>query len=483
MKEILIGRHKELKDLREWGNSERSEFIVVYGRRRVGKTFLVKQAFKNDFTFHFSGSYATPRKEQLLRFALALREQSGDMECPVPQNWTMAFHYLKKLIEQKKRKKKIIFLDELPWLDTPKSGFISALENFWNDWCLWRNDIKLVICGSATSWIINKVIKNKGGLHNRLTHSIQLQPFDLKECEEYFKAYGFAFTRMQIAECYMTMGGIPYYYSLMNKGESLAENIDHLFFSQNAPLKNEFKELYAALFTNSQNYISVINALGKKGLGLTRRQILETSGLANNGDFSKILEDLELCGFIRAYLPFEKETGRKNRSTRMKRDTLFQLIDFYTLFYLKFQREHKTYNDRFWSSMANTPALNSWRGITFEMLCLNHMRQIKRALGIGDVASEVCSWIGKTNDRKVQIDMLINRKDQTVNLCEMKFYNRDFTIDKAYAEELQEKVDIFRESTKTHKAILLTLITTKGLHKNEYSDVVQRLVTLDALFE
>lgn len=487
MKEVLIGREKQVEELREWAHSDRSEFIAIYGRRRVGKTFLVKHTFHNQFTFYFSGSHGLNKKEQLLNFSLALkdfggRNSTGNDNISAVENWVIAFHELRKVVETSRHSKKIIFLDELPWIDTPKSGFIPALENFWNAWAAWRDDIKLIVCGSATSWMINKLIKNRGGLHNRLTHRMLVMPFQLKECEEYFKAYGFKYSRMQIAECYMTMGGIPYYFSLMNKGESLAQNIDRLFFAEEAPLKNEFEDLYRALYKNYQPHIKIIKALAEKGIGLTRQEILEKTKLTNNGDFSKMLEELELCGFIRSYLPFDKNLTAKRKSAKTGRDTLFQLIDFYSLFYLRFHNGFRLHDDRFWEGKSNSPLINTWRGITFEMLCLCNVDKIKDSLGIRDVSTNTCSWIGEVDEVKVQIDMLIDRADNTVNLCEMKFSNREFVINKNYADKLQEKIDIFIEGTSTHKTVLLTLITTKGIKDNAYSHIVQRQVTLDELF-
>lgn len=481
MKEIIIGREKETKDLREWVASERSEFIAVYGRRRVGKTFLIKKSIGEDLLFHFSGSYGQPRKQQLLNFGISFKDQSGSDRIEVPENWTIAFHMISKLIEKSRRSKKIIFLDELPWMDTPKSGFISALEHFWNNFCAWREDVKLIVCGSATSWIINKIINNKGGLHNRLTHRMQVNPFDLRQSEEYFKAYGYRFNRSQIAECYMTMGGIPFYFSLMKRGESLAQNIERLFFCEDATLKDEFRELYRALFKNYQSYVEVIKALAEKGIGLTRKEILERTKLTNNGEFSKILEELELCGFIRSYLPFEKEGKRKKRVEKVSTNTLYQLIDFYTLFYLKFHKYQLTKNQHFWQSTTNSAKIITWRGITFEMLCLCHVRQIKKSLGIADVYSKTCSWYGK-QDPKVQVDLLIDRDDATINFCEMKFTFKEFRIDEAYKESLQNKVNAFIEETGTRKNVLLTLVTTYGIEHNENSFVVQREVMLDDLF-
>lgn len=483
MKDILIGRHKERKELIDWVESDRSEFIAIYGRRRVGKTFLVKKALENRFTFTFSGSYGQSRNYQLLNFSLALRDYSGNQELPVPPNWIMAFHELKTLIVNSENRKKIIFIDEVPWLDTPKSGFIAALENFWNSWASWRDDVKLIVCGSATSWIINKIIRNKGGLHNRVTHTMLLHPFHLKECREYFDTYNFGMSKMQIAECYMTMGGIPYYFSLMDRGESLAQNIDRLFFKPDAPLKTEFENLYRSLYKNYKPYIKIIEALSGKGMGLTRKEILSEVGLINNGEFSRMLEELELCGFIRSYVPFE--SGKKNKYSsgiRTNRDTLYQLIDFYSLFYLEFKRQLNGKNGKFWSNNVNSPKLNAWRGLTFEMLCLYHIDYIKEALGIGDVSTNICSWRGGTEESKAQIDLLIDRKDNAINLCEMKFSQNEYTIDKRDAEILRNRIEIFQKSTGTQKNILLTLITTKGLIANSYSHIIQRLVTLDELF-
>lgn len=482
MKEKLIGRQKEINDLQEWINSDKSEFIAIYGRRRVGKTFLVKMAVKDRFVFHFSGSYGLSRKEQLLNFTLSLRTQFKKANVPMLQNWVEAFHWLSVCAEGSSLKKKVIFLDELPWLDTPKSGFIPALEFFWNNWAFWRNDVKLIVCGSATSWIINKLIKDRGGLHNRLTHRILLMPFNLRECREYFKQYNFGFGEFQVAECYMTMGGIPYYFSLMNPKESLAQNINRLFFSPDAPLKDEFDELYRALFKNYESCIKIIRVLGMKGKGLTRQEILDITKLNNNGEFSKMLEDLEVCGFIRSYLPFEVKESRRRTSERIPKETIFQLIDLYTLFYLRFHKHMKLQDEKFWESNVNTPLLNTWRGLSFEMLALWHIPEIKRALGIADVSAKICSWVGEYNGDKAQIDLLIDRNDGTINLCEMKFSFREFNIDKSYARTLEEKREIFQSATGTHKGILLTLITCKGLQSNSYSGIVNREVTLPELF-
>lgn len=482
MKEILIGRKREKDDLEKWIGSDRSEFIAIYGRRRVGKTFLVKHTIGDKLCFHFSGAYGRSRKEQLQNFALSLRLQSPNAQYDVPENWLVAFHQLRSYLENYPTPQKIVFLDELPWMDTPKSGFVAALENFWNDWASWRDDIKLIVCGSATSWIVKKIINDKGGLHNRITHSLHLKPFHLRECEDYFKAYGFRYSRMQIAECYMALGGIPYYFSLMDKSESVAQNIDRLFFNADGALRNEFYNLFRALFKNFKAYESVVKTLAEKGTGMTRQEILGKSRLEDNGEFSRILENLELCGFIRSYKKFSQATMRRTPHSRTTPDTLYQLVDFFSLFYLRFHEEQEMGNENFWKSAYNSPRLNAWKGISFEMLCLCQIDRIKAAIGIADVSTRTCSWTGSRDGKKVQIDLLIDRKDDTINLCEMKFTHGKFTINKDYAEKLQDKIDVFISETETKKNVLLILITSNGIAPNAYADMVQKEVTLDQLF-
>lgn len=481
--EPIIGREKEIEELRNYIHSDKSEFVAIYGRRRVGKTFLVRHAVEDKFTFFITGVHGATKNEQLINFAIALQKCSKNSELKVEKNWLLAFYSLEKYIETLPEGPKILFFDELPWMDSQKSGFIRALENFWNSWAALRNDIKLIVCGSATSWIINKIIRDRGGLHNRVTHKIKVDPFHLKECEKYFNTYLFPFSRKQIAECYMTMGGIPYYFSLMKRDLSLSENIDMLFFQPDAPLKDEFSDLYRALFKNWEIYLKIVRCLGSKGVGLSRQEILKLTGITDNGAFSNILEELELCGFIRHYPSMIKRDSKNKPLRRKSREILYQLIDFYTLFYLKFIEKGKEKDCHFWSASYNTPILNAWRGQAFEKLCLCHYRELKEALGISAVNTTLYTWRSVKSEPGSQIDLVIDRADDTINLCEIKYYSNIFTIDKKYYMNLENKVDSFIEETKTLKAIILTMITTRGLLKNQYSSIVTRQVVLDELFK
>lgn len=476
MQTKLTGRSAELRELRSYFDSEKSEFIAVYGRRRVGKTFLIRAAAKDNFAFFVTGVYNATKNEQLTNFAIAMTHYSGSGCLEIPENWLLAFYRLSRYLESQPEGVKIVFIDELPWMDSAKSGFVAALENFWNSWASLRNDIKLVVCGSATSWIINKLIRNKGGLHNRLTHHMVIEPFCLRECEEYFSAFGFTYTRSQIAECYMATGGIPYYLSLMDRSMSLAQNLDRLFFSRNAALKDEFNDLYKALFKNASPHIAVVAALAGKGKGLTRLEIIRITGLTDNGALSLVLEELEQCGFIRRYLPFSAEKRQR------KNGILYQLVDFYSLFYYRFIRNNQYQDEHYWTSSLNSPTYRTWSGLSFEMLCLTHLNQIKKALGISGIQANACSWRSSSVENAAQIDLLIDRRDDTINLCEMKYSKGPFIIDKEYSAKLQNKLDAFTTETSTRKSLMLTMVTTCGLKPNSYSGIVQKELVLDDLF-
>lgn len=399
----------------------------------------------------------------------------------MPKNWIIAFYKLSKHLETLPKGNKIIFIDELPWLSTAKSGFLPALENFWNSWVSLRDDIKLVVCGSATSWMIDNLIHSRGGLHNRITHQIVLQPFILNECESYFRAYGFSYSKKQIAECYMVMGGIPYNMSLMDKSKSVAQNIDLLFFAPNASLRDEFSELYHALFKKANSHIQVVTALATKGKGLTRQEIVKATGATDNGALSTMLEELEKCGFIRTYGPFGN--AQKATDKRKKSDALFLLIDFYTLFYFDFIAQNKYHDEQFWTNSYISPLHNTWCGIAFERLCLAHLPQIKKALGISGVNTLTCTWRSTSATKKSQIDLIIDRKDETINVCEMKYSKGKYEINQDYEETLNDRLTTFVQETETKKTVLLTFVTTEGVKQNSHSGSVQCEVVLDDLIE
>lgn len=467
----IIGRKKECELLNQYIDSNESEFIAIYGRRRVGKTFLIRKMFGERLAFYMTGMDNVTMQDQLLNFTLELRKFSGK-DIPVPENWLYAFNSLATYLESLPNGNKIIFMDELPWMDTPKSKFISALEHFWNSWASNRSDIKLIVCGSATSWMIDKLINNRGGLHNRLTHRMAIEPFNLQECEQYFEAKGFGYSLKEIAECYMIMGGIPYYLKQMQKGLSVAQNIDRLFFEIGCALDGEFDNLYRALFKFSENYIRIVEALASKGKGLTRQEIIQQTKLPNNGGLTTMLKELESCGFIRQYEPFAKQ----------KKDILYQLTDFYSLFYFRFIQKNRYRDEHFWTNSLGSGIHRSWSGYAFEMLCLMHIAEIKKALGISGVQSLTSSWRSNSSEEGAQIDLVIDRKDQTVNLCEMKYADRTFVIDKQYDENLRNKIASFREETKTRKSLHLTFVTTYGVKPNAYSGHIQKEVTLEDLF-
>jgi len=471
MKDI-IGRKTEIIRLTDYVNSGKAELVAVYGRRRVGKTFLIKRFFKEKFAFYLSGAENATTKQQLFNFTAALNMYSGK-ENPIAENWQHAFVQLEQYLKGMKTKgRKIIFMDELPWLDNAKSGFLSAFEYFWNAFASSQNDIFLIICGSATSWIMNNIIKNRGGLHNRVTRQILLEPFTLNETELFLKSKKIALSRFQIAECYMIMGGIPYYLEQLEKSLSLSQNIDNLFFKKNSPLQNEYSKLYASLFKSPGNYLKIIETLAQKRKGLTRDEIVKYTKISNGGGLTTMLEELELCGFI----------SINNNFTTKKNLQLYQLTDFYSLFYLHFVRDKKGTNNDYWSSLIGTGKNNAWAGYSFEILCKTHISQIKRALSIGGVVTFTSGWRSRAHENGTQIDVLIDRNDHIINLCEMKYSTKEFVITKNYDRNLHNKRNVFAEETRTKKSVHITMITTYGVKHNEYWNNIQSEVLLDDLF-
>jgi uncharacterized protein len=471
----MIGRQEEIVLLQTLEKSDRSAFVAVYGRRRVGKTYLIRTIFENKMAFQMTGLARTKIDKQLANFHAALvRNFPQYEEKPMARDWFQAFLQLEIALESSAAEKKIIFLDELPWLDSRNSGFIAALEHFWNSWASARRDVLLIVCGSAASWMINNLINNHGGLHNRVTHQMPLDPFTLAECEAFFKRKSAAYDRYQLLQLYMVLGGIPFYLDMVDTAQSAAQNINRLCFTPKGGLRKEFDNLYASLFKNADKHISVIEALAKKAQGLDREYLLKAANLTNNGNSTKILKELEESDFIRRYHTFGKNT----------RDALYQLTDFYSLFYLKFIKSNSVLDADFWLSSLDNPEVRAWSGYAFEQVCLSHLPTIKKALGISGIQTVSSAWLGSYEQQKAQIDLVIDRRDHVITICEMKFSINPYIIDKKYAEELRNKIAIFKQSTRSSKAIFLVFITTFGLVKNEHAlSLVQNSLTMDILFQ
>ncbi len=467
----MIGRIQEVAALREAATADRSRFVVIYGRRRVGKTFLIREAFDYRFTFSHTGMETGSMADQLESFHESLIDQ-GMNPCEVPKNWIQAFGLLKRFLKASTDERKVVFIDELPWMDTPRAKFVSALENFWNGWCSARKDIVLIVCGSATSWMIKKVLKNKGGLFNRANRVIYLKPFTLGECEAYVRERGLSMGRRELAEGYMVFGGAPYYWSLLERSLSLAQNIDRLCFTQGGELTVEFKRLYASVFKRSEKHVKIVEVLGSRKSGMTREEIVASVGLKDSGKFSRILEELEESGFIRIYSPIG----------RVKRGSIYQLVDAYTLFYLTFMRGKPISRSGYWLDGVGSGERLAWEGVAFERVCMWHEREIKSALGIAGVSTNVCAWRSARRNGGAQIDLLIDRKDGVINVCEVKFGTGEFSIGAKYAGELENKLSVLGEETQTDKSLHLTMITVSGVKRNEYSYLVHSQVRLDDLF-
>ena len=469
----IIGREKEKRLLQACFDSGRPEFVAVYGRRRIGKTYLVRQFFEDRFDFYMTGAYNSPRAQQLSTFAKQLSQAAG-AAFPTPGNWNDAFDQLKIHLKSQKKKRVVVFIDELPWLDTRRSGFITALELFWNSWGCMQPQLMLIVCGSATTWMTDKLINGHGGLHNRITRGMHLSPFTLHECELYLQEAGIRYNRYQIAENYMAMGGIPYYLSLLDRSLSMSQNIDALYFTPDAPLRREYDSLFRSLFNDAELYRSVVEVISRKNKGLTLREIKKELKLQDSGRLTEVLKNLISCDFLDKYYSFGK----------VQRDAIYQLTDLYTLFYLRFVNGNNPRDEHRWTNMLDNPARTAWSGYAFEQVCLQHVSQIKRRLGIAGVLTDVCSWFNEGDDgHRDQIDLVIDRRDQVINLCEIKFSRAPFELSRKYIELLNTRLERFRTHTGTRKALHLTMLTTYGLAPNQYSGMIQSEVVLDDLFD
>ena len=472
---MLIGREQEQALLLNLLKSDRSEFVALYGRRRVGKTYLVRETFNYSFAFQHTGILDAPLNEQLSEFRESLYS-AGLPKSPKPRKWSDAFRLLQRLLSSLPEGKKVVFIDELPWMDTPKSNFIRALDHFWNAWATTRKDILLIVCGSATSWIIDNIIMNYGGLHDRVTRQILLRPFTLRECEKYSQKYGLDFTRRQILETYMVMGGIPYYWSFLRSDLSVAQNIDRMFFEENGEMVHEYDALYASLFRHPRPHIAIVTALATRKAGMLREEILAETGLSDNEAFTKALKELEQCSFIRKYTMI----GNKSKGS------LYQLMDNYTLFWFKFIGENTRGETHFWSSNLDTGIYDSWVGLAFERVCLQHLEQIKKAMGLTVVISTAHSWTWKapkgSDEPGVQIDLLIDRNDDVINLCEMKYSKAPYSVSSADLTKMEYRKSVFKRETATKKRVILTMITTFGLMDNAPAADIPVKITIDDLF-
>ncbi len=468
----IIGRKKETALLQNLLNTDKSELVAVYGRRRIGKTFLIREVFKKNILFEITGLHNGTMKDQLKNFhhQIANCFKIQDPSEGIPADWSDAFKMLETCIDKSRvREKKVIFFDEFPWMASMRSKFLTWFENFWNSYCTYRKDLIVVICGSAASYMVKEIIQNKGGLHNRLTQRIRLLPFNLHETKQFLESRKIKFEHYDILLLYMSIGGVPHYLERIKRGLSVAQNIDNLCFEQDSELMNEFNEVFAFLFNNANAHISIIRALGNTNKGLTRAELLNKSKLQQSGFTTNVLNELIESGFVSQYTPYCK----KNRNS------LFRLSDEYCMFYLKFIEPNKSGGKGTWAKLSQKNRFNVWTGFAFETICLKHIQQIKNELGIGSVFTKCSSW----KNELVQIDLVIDRDDNRINLCEMKFHSDVYTLTKADFENLKNKHRYFFEEIKTRKGVYFTFISSYGLKENSYSlNIIENSITMDCLF-
>lgn len=477
---IIIGRKQETAELMNIYHRKQAQLVAVYGRRRVGKTYLIRELFKDNFVFYHTGvSPLELQDTNLIEAQLAAFNSSliqyGEENDVRPKDWTEAFSRLARLIDKaSKDRRAVVFIDEMPWMDTPRSGFMTAFEHFWNGWGAGQEQLMLIVCGSATSWIQDNLINSYGGLYDRVNAEIQLSPFSLNETEQMLKMQNVTLSRYDALQLYMATGGIPMYLSYVQPGFSLAQIIDMLFFNRKAKLKDEFERLFNSIFRSPEPHKAIIRQLAKRHSGYSREEISQTTGIPSGKGLSDVLQALVASDFIEFYKPFGNS----------KRNMMYRLIDPFCLFYLN-QVERRNRGEHFWQDNENSPSLHTWRGMAFENACLSHVHQIKTAMGVGGVSSENYSWTMQSIEGQegMQIDLIIDRSDRVVNLCEMKFVNTEFEVKSDYEMKLRHRLNWMREHVSRRHNVQMTLVTTYGLKYGLHSGIFQRVVTLDSLFE
>lgn len=478
----IIGRRREQEDLLSLYRSKKSEFAAIYGRRRIGKTFLINNVFEEQFAFKhtglspYDGNNKISMADQLQAFHYSLLRFGKDEGSPAPKNWLEAFYQLEKLLTAKADgKKQVVFIDELPWMDTPKSKFIPAFESFYNGWAGARDDIFLIICGSSSSWIIKNIINNKGGLYDRLTCQMKLLPFTLKETEEFLRFKEVEMERYDIVRAYMAFGGIPYYLGYVRPGLSIEQSIDEAVFRENAPLKGEFERLFNTLFTHSDKYIKIVRMLSGRNYGFTRAEISQKTGISVGGGLTVCLEKLAEADFVEAYRPVFSAT----------REDYYRLKDCFCIFWLRFVDGKTGKDSHFWQNNSAAKKIVSWQGIAFEHICMSHLESIRRSLGISGIDTTASNMVilPEKAGEGAQIDLVIKRSDGHVNLCEMKFYSSEASIDQKENLKLRNRKDAFRQRYKVRGTVFLTLVTTFGLKYGTYSSIYSNVLTLEDLFQ
>lgn len=469
----IIGRKREISQLENIANSDRAELVAVYGRRRIGKTYLVKEFFNEKFDYYATGIFEGSQQDEIDAFCDGLYQKQRVAKASI-KSWMDAFSALRQYLKGLRKKRVVVFLDELPWFDVPSGKFLKAFEWFWNSWGSTQDNLKIIVCGSATTWMTDKFISGKGGLYNRTTERIYLAPFDLSESEALLRHCGIDWERSLILDAYMIFGGVPLYLSMLKKEKSIDENVDDLFFREGAPLRNEYDFLFRSLFKDSDYYMRIVDAISSKNMGVSRQDIASQAKVAANGTLTTALKNLVSCDFVRKYNAFGKK----------ERDALYQLTDLSILFFKRFVEKYNGKDERRWTNIIDSPARRVWTGIAFEQVCLLHVWQIKKALGILGVLTEVCSWrfAGDEYNHGTQIDMLIVRRDKVVNLCEMKFSAYEYEISAKYSRELRERCAIFRSVTKCNYALHITFVTPWGLKNNANSGISNSCVVISDLF-
>jgi AAA+ ATPase superfamily predicted ATPase len=443
----FIGRKVEIAQLTALIDLPRPSIAVIYGRRRVGKSELIRHVTQGKNVLSFEGLEGQPKHKQIKNFLFQLSAQSNIREKNI-SDWPDALILLRTLTQDGQW---IIILDEFQWMANYQNELVSVIKMIWEKYLSQNPDLTLILCGSIASFMKSKVLKSSA-LYGRTDYELNLHELNLSEISEFFPGKG----SDEVIDTAMLVGGIPKYLELISEYPSLYDALEPLAFSQDGFFKTEYDRLFASHFGKKPIFMKIIQTLATNPYGLTTGKLAKEMQVASGGTLCHQLDDLESAGFLHSIIPFDKPEGSKLRK--------YILMDAYVRFYHSIIRgsmkETTPPNTQFHAIMSS-PRYAAWAGMAFEFLCMRHHKEISRILGFHGIPYTAGPFFQrKTLDTPgVQIDLLFERSDKILVLCEMKYLLASVPGD--IIDQVNRKVSALQEKY-PGRTILKVLLTKTG---------------------
>lgn len=443
----FVGRELELKKLRAIGEADEPSIVVVYGRRRVGKTELLEQAFRHRNILKFEGIEGLSEKDQYANAMRQLAKYVGEDLLTKVQitSWSEFFDLVARYTKEGTW---TIYLEELQWLANYESKLLSELKYAWDNQFRRNPKLLLILCGSAPSFMLEKVVHSKA-LYNRSQHEIHLQELSISETKLFLKNR----SDREIFNAYLSVGGIPEYLKWVDKESSVFQGLCTHAFTSGSFFSREFEKIFTSSLANNKHYREIIETLSRCKF-LSREELAEKLKLTSGGTLSILLTDLEKCGFISKYCPY----NLSNSSNVIR----YAIADNYLHFYFNFIRpiqskiENGDYNE-VPQSAIKMDSYAKWLGFAFERWCRKYSRVIAKILGFSGVQYRSGAYFSRATNKKdpgYQIDLVFDRADKVYTICEMKYLQSPAGI--KVIGDMERKLSFFPNKGKNtiHKVLI-----------------------------